>query len=86
MQPQSELEGLNQESQWCKFPSETWQDQEPTFQMHLKEKTKVLASAASLEEFSVLKLFVLFQSLIDWLRPTHIRESRQFYSVYLFKC
>lgn len=64
----------DQKSWWYKFPCETQQDQEPTFQLGLKEKTKVLGLAARLEEFC-LKLLVLFQSLINWIRPTHIRKD-----------
>lgn len=65
----------DQKSWWYKFLCKTQQDQERTFQLGLKEKTKVLGLAARLDEFCLLTLLVLFQSLINWIRPTHIRKG-----------
>ena len=35
--------------------------------------------------FLLFSLLILFKSLVDWMRPTHIREGNLLYSVYEFK-
>lgn len=34
----------------------------------------------------LLSIFVPVRSLLDWMRPTHIRENNLHYSVYKYKC
>ena len=51
-----------------------------------ESSTQWISQALRQEEISLPQPFVLFRSLTDWMRPTHMRESNLLYSVHWFKC
>ena len=84
MQFQSEFKVLNQVSKWC-YSSSLKAYRFKT----QKSWCSSLSSKASKNQFPssfrrssvLLSLFVLFKSLSDWVRPTHIREDNALFSV-----
>lgn len=60
--------------------------QEPSVQFHSEAGKDQRPSSAVRQKFSYSAFFVLFRSLTDWMRSTHLRKGNRLSSLYQFKC